>query len=158
MLLAVLGFLCHSVTVVIISVLLMGVQSSLYSPAKYALVRDIGGTSRVSAGMGGMDGLSFLGVLLGTVLAAFVVDYAPAWMQYACLWIFAGAGLLFSYTIRADEEVPTERRSVNPFTFLKSVHAVISRYRGLHAVIYTLSIFWWTGAMLRGGQGNNDQP
>ncbi|MBR4172704.1 MAG: MFS transporter [Kiritimatiellae bacterium] len=151
MLVAVIGFLCHSVAIVIFSVLLMGVQSSLYSPAKYALVRDIGGMSRVSTGMGGMDGLSFLGVLLGTVLAAFVVDRAPAWMQYACLWLFAFAGLAFSYTIRAKEEIPTERRSVNPFVFLKSVHSIVSRYRGLHAVIYTLSIFWWTGSMLQIG-------
>ena len=64
MLVAIAGFLFQSPWLVIGAVLLMGLQSSLYSPAKYALVRDIGGEERISTGMGGMEGVSFLGVLL----------------------------------------------------------------------------------------------
>ena len=64
---AIAGFALHSPWLVIGAVLLMGLQSSLYSPAKYALVRDIGGEARISTGMGGMEGVSFLGVLMGTV-------------------------------------------------------------------------------------------
>ena len=67
---AIAGFASHSPWLVIASVLLMGLQSSLYSPAKYALVRDIGGEERISTGMGGMEGVSFLGVLLGTIVGA----------------------------------------------------------------------------------------
>ena len=47
---------------------------SLYSPAKYALVRDIGSEDRISTGMGGMEGVSFLGVLMGTVAGSVVSD------------------------------------------------------------------------------------
>ena len=65
---AIAGFALHSPWLVIGSVLLMGLQSSLYSPAKYALIRDIGGEGRISTGMGGMEGVSFLGVLMGTKL------------------------------------------------------------------------------------------
>ena len=102
---AVLGFMLHSPILVVTSVLLMGLQSSLYSPAKYALVRDIGGEERISTGMGGMEGVSFLGVLLGTIAASFVVDRVPAWVHYACLAGFALAGLMASYTIKAKEEM-----------------------------------------------------
>ena len=60
--LAILGFHLHSIPVVIGAILLMGLQSSLYSPAKYALVRDVGGEDRISTGMGGMEGVAFLAV------------------------------------------------------------------------------------------------
>ena len=71
---AIAGFAVKSPWLVIGAVLLMGLQSSLYSPAKYALVRDIGGEGRISTGMGGMEGVSFLGVLAGTVAGAVVSD------------------------------------------------------------------------------------
>ena len=49
---AIAGFALKSPWLVIGAVLLMGLQSSLYSPAKYALVRDIGGEERISTGAG----------------------------------------------------------------------------------------------------------
>ena len=42
MLLASIGFLTKSVWLVMVSILLMGVQSCLFSPSKYGLIRDIG--------------------------------------------------------------------------------------------------------------------
>ena len=45
---AIAGFMLKSPWLVIGSVLLMGLQSSLYSPAKYALIRDIGGEGKAS--------------------------------------------------------------------------------------------------------------
>ncbi|MEJ1730125.1 hypothetical protein SMA90_27715, partial [Escherichia coli] len=48
MLLASTGFLLHNVWMVMISILLMGVQSCLFSPSKYGLIRDIGGTEHIA--------------------------------------------------------------------------------------------------------------
>ena len=72
------GFLWHSAWTVVAAVLLMGLQSAMYSPAKYALVRDIGGEARISTGMGGMEGISFFGVLAGTIAASVAQDSATA--------------------------------------------------------------------------------
>ena len=73
---AVAGFAFQSAWTVVAAVLLMGLQSSLYSPAKYALVRDVGGEDRISTGMGGMDGIAFGGVLAGTIVASVASDLA----------------------------------------------------------------------------------
>ena len=93
---AIAGFALRSPWIVFGAVLLMGLQSSLYSPAKYALVRDIGGEGRISTGMGGMEGVSFLGVLLGTVAGAAAADpelVRPDWhVPYFALALFACAG------------------------------------------------------------------
>ncbi len=166
---AIAGFLLQSPWLVIGAVLLMGLQSSLYSPAKYALVRDIGGEDRISTGMGGMEGVSFLGVLMGTVAGAVVADHANltievprmsasdvatyiVWdLRNVLLLVFAGLGLLFSYTIRAKEELNRSLHAINPVRYIRRAYRMAERYEGLNAVVFTLSVFWWAAAMLQMG-------
>ncbi len=154
-LVAIVGFACQSAALVIGAVLLMGLQSSLYSPAKYALVRDIGGEGRISTGMGGMEGVSFLGVLTGTVLASVVADlevrHPELHLSYICLGAFAALGLLASFTIRAEEELNRALHAINPFRYLRRVSRMATRTEGLNAVVLTLSVFWWGAAMLQMG-------
>ena len=155
MVVAIAGFALHSPWFVIGAVLLMGLQSSLYSPAKYALVRDIGGAERISTGMGGMEGVSFLGVLLGTVAGGLVADLQvrhPEWnLAYCCLATFAVLGLAASYTVRAKEELNRSFHAINPIRYIARAYRMAGRYDGLNAVIFTLSIFWWGAAMLQMG-------
>ena len=148
---AIAGFALHSPWLVIGAVLLMGLQSSLYSPAKYALVRDVGGEERISTGMGGMEGVSFLGVLMGTVAGAIVADMADTAARYACLGGFAALGLAASYTVHAKEELNRALHAVNPIRYIARAYRMAGRYDGLNAVIFTLSVFWWGAAMLQMG-------
>ncbi len=148
---AIAGFAMKSPWLVIGAILLMGLQSSLYSPAKYALVRDIGGAERISTGMGGMEGVSFLGVLMGTVVGAIVADRAGMETKYLLLVAFATLGLLASYTIHAKEELNRSFHAINPIRYIARAYRMAGRYNGLNAVIFTLSIFWWGAAMLQMG-------
>ena len=148
---AIAGFAMKSPWLVIGAILLMGLQSSLYSPAKYALVRDIGGEARISTGMGGMEGVSFLGVLMGTVVGAVVADRAGMETKYILLVGFATLGLLASYTIRAKEELNRSLHAINPIRYIARAYRMAGRYNGLNAVIFTLSVFWWGAAMLQMG-------
>ena len=148
---AIAGFAMKSPWLVIGAILLMGLQSSLYSPAKYALVRDIGGEARISTGMGGMEGVSFLGVLMGTVVGAVVADRAGMATKYILLVAFAALGLLASYTIHAKEELNRSLHAINPIRYIARAYRMAGRYNGLNAVIFTLSVFWWGAAMLQMG-------
>ena len=148
---AIVGFAIKSPALVVASVLLMGLQSSLYSPAKYALVRDVGGVERISTGMGGMEGVAFLAVLGGTIAASLAMDFVVPAVRYAALALFAFLGLAFSYTIRADEELNRAIHSINPFRYMKRAYRIARGYSGLNPVIYTLSVFWWAAAMLQMG-------
>ena len=152
---AIAGFAMKSPWLVIGAILLMGLQSSLYSPAKYALVRDIGGEARISTGMGGMEGVSFLGVLMGTVVGAIIADMEARhteWnLSFYCLVAFATLGLLASYTIYAKEELNRSLHAINPIRYIARAYRMAGRYNGLNAVIFTLSVFWWGAAMLQMG-------
>jgi len=145
------GFFLHSAALVVTSVLLMGLQSSLYSPAKYALVRDIGGEGRISVGMGGMEGVSFLGMVGGTIVAAFAVDNFPPLVQYAALAVLAVFCFLCSLSVRADEVRGREFHAISPVRYLCRAYRMAGRYPGLNAVILSLSVFWWAAAMLQMG-------
>ena len=145
------GFAFHSAALVVASILLMGFQSSLYSPAKYALVRDIGGEERISTGMGGMEGIAFLGMLAGTIMASFAVDHCAPWVQWTGLVAFAVLGLGFSLTVRAEEEKSWTIHAINPIRYVRRAYRMAKGYPGLNAVILTLSVFWWAAAMLQMG-------
>ena len=145
------GFAFHSAALVVAAILLMGLQSSLYSPAKYALIRDIGGADRISTGMGGMEGISFLGVLAGTIAASLAVDRCEPWVQWTGLVAFAVAGLVASMTVRAEEEKGKAIHAINPIRYVRRAYRMAKGYPGLNAVILTLSVFWWAAAMLQMG-------
>ena len=149
------GFAFHSAALVVAAILLMGLQSSLYSPAKYALVRDIGGEDRISTGMGGMEGISFLGVLAGTIAASVMADAEARQPEIHWSWVvlvaLAALGLLGSYCVKAKEEKSKAIHAINPIRYVRRAYRMAKGYSGLNAVILTLSVFWWAAAMLQMG-------
>ena len=149
------GFALHSAALVVAAILLMGLQSSLYSPAKYALVRDIGGEDRISTGMGGMEGMAFLGVLTGTIAASVIADLEARRPEVRWSWLvlvgLAVAGLLGSCWVKAREEKSRAIHAINPIRYVRRAHRMAKGYPGLNAVILTLSVFWWAAAMLQMG-------
>ena len=149
------GFAFHSAALVVAAILLMGLQSSLYSPAKYALIRDIGGVDRISTGMGGMEGVSFLGVLAGTIAASVMADAEARQPEIHWSWVvlvgLAVAGLLGSYWVKAKEERSRAIHAINPIRYVRRAYRMAKGHPGLNAVILTLSVFWWAAAMLQMG-------
>ena len=149
------GFALHSAALVVVAILLMGLQSSLYSPAKYALVRDVGGEDRISTGMGGMEGISFLGVLAGTIAASVMADIEIKYPETHWSWVvlmgLAVLGLLGSYWVKAKEEKSKAIHAINPIRYVRRAYRMAKGYPGLNAVILTLSVFWWAAAMLQMG-------
>ena len=150
MLLASAGFLLENVWVVICSIFLMGTQSCLFSPSKYGLIRDIGGEEKIAFGTGNMEMVSFLGMILGTMLASFFAGTVPAWGLSLMFLFIAGAGFLLSLTIKATE-TPAEKNTetIRPFLFLIRSIKKARTYRGLNHVIIALSVFWFVAGMIQ---------
>ena len=143
MMVAVLGFYFQNIALAMTAVLLMGLQSALYSPAKYGLIKDIGGIEGISMGMGGMEAFSFLGMLVGTFVGSVLSDHESLTLYAAVLISIAALGLLCSMTIKAEEAKTAEESSANPFKFLRESSAIARKYKGLGHVILLLSLFWW---------------
>jgi acyl-[acyl-carrier-protein]-phospholipid O-acyltransferase/long-chain-fatty-acid--[acyl-carrier-protein] ligase len=151
MLLATLAFYYQWVMLGIVSVLLMGIQSCLYSPSKYGLIRDIGGEKRLSFGNGVFETMAFLGILSGTVIASFIADH---YSFVLVMILFLGIALLGYITtshIRVKElEVDkTALGSINPLKFLKESYLFAKKYPNINAGVLGVSMFWLVGGMMQ---------
>ena len=147
------GFWIESVWVVLLAVLLMGVQSCLYSPAKYGLIRDVDGERGVAFGSGMFEMMAFLGILIGTVLAAYLSDHYAWWIVAAVMLGLAIIGYYLSKILGIVEtqyiEAETEKQSRNPIKFLIQSYKFASQHKGLNKAIYGASLLWLLGGMLQ---------
>lgn len=147
------GFWIESVWVVLLAVLLMGVQSCLYSPAKYGLIRDVDGERGVAFGSGMFEMMAFLGILIGTVLAAYLSDHYAWWIVAVVMVGLAIIGYYLSKILGIVEtqyiEAETEKQSRNPIKFLIQSYKFASQHKGLNKAIYGASLLWLLGGMLQ---------
>lgn len=153
------GFFLSSLPIVLTALFLMGLQSSLFSPAKYGLIRDVGGKKRVSFGTGAMEMLTFLGVLLGTYFGGefsdsekydFINEHRDIFVS-ATLIGFAVIGWLLSLGLKADEpEVEHNDGTAFFVTFIiQSLKWAKEHLPKLNYVVLGLSCFWLIASLLQ---------
>ena len=145
------GFLCRSTAWVLCSVLLMGLQSALFSPSKYGLIRDIGGEEGLSFGSGAMEMFAFVGILTGTLMAAFLSESVSIPVLCVILFAVALAGWLCSLTIRAEEGAPLREsgETLNPVRFACDMYRRAGAFPGLNLVVGGLAVFWLIASMIQ---------
>jgi acyl-[acyl-carrier-protein]-phospholipid O-acyltransferase/long-chain-fatty-acid--[acyl-carrier-protein] ligase len=151
MLIAVFGFYWANLNVVMVAVLFMGMQSALFSPAKYGLIRDIRGVDGISFGTGSMEMLTFVGVLLGTVVAGFLADaYSLNWVA-PILLLVAIVGWGMAYLIKAEESPPLiqKQRTLDFVSFIRKQYRLSKNFPGVNYAIFGLSMFWLIGSLIQ---------
>ncbi len=149
-LLAGVGFWMESVWVVLLAVLLMGMQSCLYSPAKYGLIRDVDGERGVAFGSGMFEMMAFLGILVGTIIAAYISDNYAWWIVGGIMIILALLGWGLSLFLGIKEgEVEQTKESRNPIRFLIESYRFASKHKGLNKAVFGASLLWLLGGLLQ---------
>ncbi|WP_430811012.1 MULTISPECIES: MFS transporter [unclassified Carboxylicivirga] len=156
---AALGFILNNIIITMLSVFLMGLQSCLFSPAKYGIIRDIGGRKGIPFGTGAMEMLTFFGVLTGTYVAGLtsdlrLIDSVAAYrtpLLCAVLMLLALIGWLTSRKIHPKETVPDEEEptTLNPIRFFIQSFQWSRQIKGLNTVIFSLATFWAIGSILQ---------
>ena len=153
MFLAIVAFTYEWVVMAVMSVLLMGIQSCLYSPAKYGLIRDIGGLEGSAFGSGLFETMAFLGILMGTLAASWVSDHYQTGLLAALFLLLAAGGYFFSKRIRAKEQLPDEISSLkihlSPFKFLTHAYQFSKQFPLVNVAVFGVSVFWLIGALLQ---------
>lgn len=153
MTLAILAFSFEWVFMAVIAVLLMGIQSCLYSPAKYGLIRDIGGVEGSAFGSGLFETMAFLGILTGTVAASLISDHYQGWLLGTFFMLIAAGGYFFAKRIKAQELPPDEASSLkihlSPLKFLFDSRLLAKQFPHVNAGVLGVSVFWLIGALLQ---------
>jgi MFS family permease len=154
MMLATAAFIFEQVFVAITAVLLMGIQSCLYSPAKYGLIRDIGGIEGSAKGSGVFEAMAFLGILAGTVTAAWLSDLDKTNLYLIILFfVLAFIGIYAVFRLKVTELAvdfeTSQKVRLNPFRFIISSFRIASAYPSVNKAVFGVSFFWMIGGMLQ---------
>ena len=86
-LIAVLGFGLHSVSVLFLALLLVGVIAALFGPIKYGILPDHLARSELPAGNALVEGATFIAILLGTIVGGIAAKDGGDPAKFAVLMI-----------------------------------------------------------------------
>ncbi|MDR2881985.1 MAG: MFS transporter [Azoarcus sp.] len=148
--LAGLGFWLHSLPLLLTALCLLGLQSTLFGPLKYAILPQhlranelVGGNALVETG-------TFVAILFGTIIGGILakMEAGIAWLIGICLMMAIG-GLMTSHRIpSAPAPVPDLKISTNLFSETLRCIRLSCQERSVFQSILGLSWFWGYGAML----------
>jgi MFS family permease len=147
---ACLGFYFQSILLILSAIFLMGFQSCIYSPAKYGLIRDIGGKQGISFGTGAIEMLIFIAVLGATITASYLSDNYNVYVAIFIMLILAVTGYLATLTINANEDAPEKSNDpINPVVFIQKTIVWAKQIKGLNPVIISVSSFWALASLIQ---------
>jgi len=94
--------------------------------------------------------VSFLGMIMGTMMASFLARVVPAWGLSLTFIAISLGGVISSQSIRAQETPPEEdSRTIRPVLFLLQSIRQAKNYKGLNSVVVALSVFWFIAGLIQ---------
>lgn len=142
------GFVLHSITVLFVSIFLLGVHSTLFGPIKYAILPQhlkseelVGGNALIEAG-------TFIAILLGTILGGLLAGAeGTEWITGAGLVIAVGGYIASRAIPTAAPPAPSLAISINPLTETWRNIRFARDNQTVFLSIMGISWFWLFGAV-----------
>ncbi len=145
-------YLIHGTPVVLFVVLfLMGLQSTIFGPAKYGILPEMVRAEDLPRFNGDIQMTTFLALILGVSIGGFLLDifYDALWLgSLVCVGI-AIVGTMTSFLVR---KTPIAQRgapfSLAAFAADKDVIGLLKKDRELRLALFAYSLFWFVAAIL----------
>ena len=120
---------------------LMGVQSALFSPAKYGILPELLPHDKLSKGNGALEMWTFVAIISGTAAGGFLLDLAGAsiWLTGLILTVFAAFGLFASLGV---PQVPAARSEGGFVDTIKGSFNTIISDRVIWLSVLGSCLFW----------------
>ena len=151
MLIAGIGWMTHTLWLLVAAVIGMGLHSTLFGPVKYAYLPQHLKSEELVGGNGVIEMGTFVGILLGEIAGALLVAHKP-WgvpMVAAATLIVAVIGLVASYRIPlSPAPEPTLKISANPLAESIRNLAFSRQNRTVFLSMLGNSWFWFYGALM----------
>jgi len=146
------GFLVESVPLLLLSVLLLGMHSTVFGPVKYAYLPDHLAERELTGGNGLLEMGTFVAIVLGNVAGGLLSGID----QNKAFWI-GGTGITVALIgrIAAQFVPPTPPKAIVPVTWrpIRDTWALVSAMRpqlGVWRSILGISWMWFVGSVLLG--------
>ena len=125
----------------------MGLQSALYSPSKFGLIKDIGGDDKISFGNGIMEMLSFVGILLGTLLGGLIANDYASNAEAVKLWASISLLLLSIVGYFSGAQIPDSTRTTDIRESIKPWKQITSN-KAMFLNILANCAFWFIASLI----------
>jgi 1-acyl-sn-glycerol-3-phosphate acyltransferase len=143
------GFATHSLGLLLTVLFLMGMQSTFFGPAKYAILPELLDEHSLVGGNALVAMATFLAILLGTIAGGLVIAGGDAWVARVGLMVVAVAllGYLASiFIIRTQPANPGLGVDLNPVRPMAAILRVTRRVNSVYLSVLAISWFWFLGA------------
>jgi 1-acyl-sn-glycerol-3-phosphate acyltransferase len=149
MAIAALGFVAHSIEVLLSALFLMGVHSTFFAPAKYGLLPEVLEETELVGGNALVEMGTFLAILLGTLAAGLLAAEGSTGAIATALLGVAAAGFAISLAIPAlRPAAPDLRIDWRPWTSAWDNIRAARESRAVFQSILGISWFWFYGALV----------
>jgi 1-acyl-sn-glycerol-3-phosphate acyltransferase len=148
---AAVGWLTHTLALLILAVVGMGMHSTLFGPVKYAYLPQQLQPEELTGGNGMVEMGTFVGILLGQVFGDVIVMQKPMGVAFVALATlgFAVLGLVASYGIpNTPAPAPELKINWNPVTESIRNLKFSSQNRSVFLSLLGNSWFWFYGALI----------
>ncbi len=150
MLVATAGFVFTNLTLLLTALFMMGLQSTLFGPVKYALLPQVLDDSELIGGNALVESGTFVAILLGTIFGGLLIGLPKGGtiVVSVCILSVAVLGYLVSQRIPQVAAVaPDLRFNWNPLTETWNNLKLTKQNRTVFLSILGISWFWFYGAM-----------
>ncbi|MDW6092501.1 MFS transporter [Vibrio rhizosphaerae] len=146
--LAAIGFVTHSYLILLLLLFLMGTQSALFGPVKYALLPQQLKPDELLSGNALVETGTFVAILLGTLLAGVIASTPHAeYIAAGAVLLFAVCGYLASrYIPNAPATAPHQRFQWRPVFHTRQTLRIARQDPVNLRTILIISWFWFMGA------------
>lgn len=148
---ATLGLVLRSYDGLLLTVFLMGVQSALFGPAKYGVIKELVGGRDLSRANALIQASTMIAILLGNVVGGFLAEHlGGAMLPWAGAWYvsFALVGWFWSLRIEQTPAVNPERVICpNPFVEFRSHWRATDGDRDLVLSLIASAFFYMVAAL-----------
>ncbi len=150
MLFAGMGFLFNNIILLALALLLMGIQSSIFGPVKYAYLPQHLSKQELVGGNGILEMGTFVAILIGQILGAWLATQTTSDIVTSlCIIALAIMGYLASRDIPdSPAGAPNLTINWNPITETYNNLKFIWQHQSLWLAVIGISWFWFVGATL----------
>jgi 1-acyl-sn-glycerol-3-phosphate acyltransferase len=150
MILGSVGFLYESISLLFISLFLMGLQSTIFGPAKYSILPELIEDTDLVKGNALVEMGTFLAILIGTIIGGILIGTENGSTLVSTGVIAVSViGLLCSLKIPKVQPVdPNLKINFNLYTSTVDVLKISKKTKSIFISILGISWFWFFGATL----------
>lgn len=151
MLMGAYGFITENIIILIMTLFLMGLQSTFFGPVKYSILPHLLGDDELVSGNAYVELGTFIAILFGTILGGILIaiPHHGVWMVSAAVIIFAAIGCISSVKIRKLKAVtPSLKFRFNPIPQTLLILKLMKKRRSVFLSVLGISWFWFLGAVI----------